>query len=406
LSFKRHDPTGRAFCISYEILAIPAAGSWSFWVDTEDMSFDSHWADTPPAAPSTRVRGNRVVALLLVLAMSLGGGIIGGLIGAKASDSSSNGGPLVTAAPIKPQNIGKTDVARAAAAIAPSIVTIDSLSGTGESIGTGIIVSSDGEIITNNHVVEGTESVRVRLNGTTAPITAKVLATDAGNDMALIKLENAKGLTAATFADPASIAVGDPVVAVGYALALDGGPSVTAGIVSALNRTLTDSNGALNGLIQTDAAISSGNSGGPLINLNGQVIGINTAVANGDSNTAANNIGFAIGVAEVQRVAALLRADAGGTVRQQGYLGISLTDRKDGGAGAVVAEVQANSPADKAGLKVNDIVLQINGQVITGQGALIAFVRDSAPGDVIKIKVERDGVTKDLTATLVARPKG
>ena len=369
------------------------------------MSFESHWADTPPAAPTARPRGNRVVALLLVLAMSIGGGIVGGLIGSKASDSSSNGGPLVTAAPIKPENIGKTDIARAASTIAPSIVTIDSLSGTGESIGTGIIVSSDGEIITNNHVVEGSTSVRVRLNGTTAPITANVLATDAGNDMALIKLVNAKGLTAATFADPASIAVGDPVVAVGYALALDGGPSVTAGIVSALNRTLTDSNGALNGLIQTDAAISSGNSGGPLINLNGQVVGINTAVANGDSNTAANNIGFAIGVAEVQRVAALLRADAGGAVRAQGYLGISLSDRKDGGAGALVAEVQADSPADKAGLKVNDIVLQINGQVITGQGALIAVVRDSAPGDVIKIKVERDGVTKDLTATLVARPK-
>ena len=161
----------------------------------------------------------------------------------------------------------------------------------------------------------------------------------------------------------------------------------------------------MNGLIQTDAAISSGNSGGPLINLNGQVVGINTAVANGNSSTAANNIGFAIGVAEVQRVAAQLRADAGGTVRAQGYLGISLSDRTDGGAGAVIGEVQANSPADKAGLKVNDIVLEINDQAITGQGALIAIVRDSAPGDVLQIKVERDGVAKDLTATLVARPK-
>jgi putative serine protease PepD len=272
-------------------------------------------------------------------------------------------------------------------------------------VGTGIIVSSDGEILTNNHVVEGSTSVRVRLNGTTAPIMAKVIAGDAGNDLALLKLTNASGLTAATFADSESIAVGDPVVAVGYALALDGGPSVTSGIVSALNRTLTDSNGALDGLIQTDAAISSGNSGGPLINLNGQVIGINTAVANGNSSRAANNIGFAIGVAEVQRVAAQLRADAGGTVREQGYLGISLTDRQDGGAGAVVGEVQADSPADKAGLKVNDIVLQINGQAISGQGAVIAIVRDSAPGDVIKIKVERNGATKDLTATLVARPK-
>jgi putative serine protease PepD len=139
--------------------------------------------------------------------------------------------------------------------------------------------------------------------------------------------------------------------------------------------------------------------------LNGQVVGINTAVANGNSSTAANNIGFAIGVAEVQRVAAFLRADAGGAVRAQGYLGISLTDRKDGGAGAVISEVQADSPADKAGLKVNDIVLEINDQAITGQGALIAIVRDSAPGDVIKIKVERGGVAKDLTATLVARPK-
>jgi S1-C subfamily serine protease len=369
------------------------------------MSFESHWANTPPPAPTARPRGNRVVALLLVLAMSLGGGIVGGLIGANSSSSSSSGGPLVTAAPIKPENIGKTDIARAAAAIAPSIVTIDSLSDSGESVGTGIIVTSDGEILTNNHVVEGSTSVRVRLNGTTAPLMAKVLATDAGNDLALIKLVNAKGLTAATFADPESIAVGDPVVAVGYALGLDGGPSVTSGIISALNRTLTDSDGALNGLIQTDAAISSGNSGGPLINLNGQVVGINTAVANGDSSTAANNIGFAIGVAEVQRVAALLRADAGGEERAQGYLGISLRDRTDGGAGAVVGEVEDNSPADKAGLKVNDIVLEINGQAITGQGALIAIVRDSAPGDVIKIKVERDSSVKDLKATLVARPK-
>ena len=133
-------------------------------------------------------------------------------------------------------------------------------------------------------------------------------------------------------------------------------------------------------------------------------MGINTAVANGDRSTAANNIGFAIGVAEVNRVTKLLRADAGGTPRSQGYLGISLGDREDGGAGAVISEVQADSPAEKAGIKVNDIVLEINGQSITGQGALIAIVRDSAPGDVIKIKVERGGVAKNLTATLDARP--
>lgn len=374
-------------------------------VDTENMSFDSHWTNTPPAAPTSgRSPGSRVLALALVLVTAFGAGVVGGVVGSSNTSTSGNS-KLVTASTINPKEVGDTNIARAVAVIAPSVVTIDSVGNNSESVGTGIIISSDGEILTNNHVVEGSSSVRVRLAGATSPITAKVLASDASNDMALIKLVDVKGLTAATFADEKSIAVGDTAVAVGYALALDGGPSVTAGIVSALNRTLTDSNGALNGLIQTDAAISSGNSGGPLINLKGQVIGINTAVANGNSSTAANNIGFAIGVAEVQRVSKILHGETDGAVRSQGYLGISLGDRKDGGAGAVISEVQADSPADKAGLKVNDIVLQINGQVITGQGALIAAVRDSSPGDVIKIKVERDGVKKDITATLVARPK-
>ena len=369
------------------------------------MSFESHWTNTPPAAPaSSRSRSSRVLALALVLIIAFGAGVVGGVVGSSSTSTSSNN-KLVTASTINPKDVGDTNIARAVAVIAPSVVTIDSVSSNSESVGTGVIISSDGEILTNNHVVEGSTDVRVRLAGATSPITAKVLATDASNDLALIKLVDVKGLTAATFADESSIAVGDTAVAVGYALALDGGPSVTAGIVSALNRTLTDSSGALNGLIQTDAAISSGNSGGPLINLKGQVIGINTAVANGDSSTAANNIGFAIGVAEVQRVAKILHGETDGNVRAQGYLGISLGDRKDGGSGAVISEVQADSPADKAGLKVNDIVLQINGQLITGQGALIAIVRDSSPGDVIKIQVERDGIKKDITATLVARPK-
>jgi S1-C subfamily serine protease len=138
--------------------------------------------------------------------------------------------------------------------------------------------------------------------------------------------------------------------------------------------------------------------------LQGQVVGINTAVATSDYVSSANNIGFAIGVAEVQRVADILQAEASGTKRAQGYLGISLSDRNDGGSGAVISEVQADSPADKAGIKVQDIVLEINDQAVTGQGALIAIIRDSQPGDTVTIVVERDGVRKTLTATLVSRP--
>lgn len=368
---------------------------------------DSHWINTPPQAPTSAGRkGSRLVVALAIVGMAFGAGLAGGLIGSNLNDSSPGSGnsPLVTAAPVKSGDIGDTNVARAAEVIAPSVVTIDSVSSSGEAVGTGIIISSDGEILTNNHVVEGSETARVRLYGSTSPIIADVLATDPSNDMALIKLRDTTGLVAATFADPESIAVGDPVVAVGYALALDGGPSVTSGIISALNRTLQlDSETFLNALIQTDAAISSGNSGGPLINMNGQVIGINTAVATGGMSSSANNIGFAIGVAEVQRVNRILHEIADGGTRRQGFLGISLGRRDDGGAGAVIGEVTSGSPADKAGVKVNDIVLSINEQPIIGDEALVAIIRDSAPGETITIVVERDGKKVTLTATLVAR---
>lgn len=374
-----------------------------------NWSSDSHWVNTPPTPPVETGRGSalaRIAVLLAMFAVGVGGGVLGGIIvGGTGSDGGSRS-PLVTAAPVDPSRVGNTDIAKAWKAIAPSVVTIDSVGSDGEAIGTGIIVTSDGEVITNEHVVRDARTVRVRLNGATSAVRARVLASDPGNDLALLKIENASGLTAATFADPGSISIGDPVVAVGYALNLDGGPSVTSGIVSALDRTLQDENGALNGLIQTDAAISSGNSGGPLINLNGQVVGVNTAVATGGMTSTANNIGFAIGVAEVKRVADILRRESAGEDRPQGYLGIGLRDRNDGGSGAVVAEVEADSPADKAGLRVDDIILEINGQTITGQGALIGIIRDSAPGEKVTITIERDGERQTLTATLVARPEG
>ena len=369
---------------------------------------DSHWIYTPPQLPNKRPLAARIAAVVLVVSIAFGGGLVGGLIGGALTDTAqeATNSPLVTAAPVKSGDIGDSAVAKAAEVIAPSVVTIDSVSNTGEAVGTGIIITSDGEILTNNHVVEGSKTARVRLYGSTDPITADVLATDPSNDMALIKLRNKTGLVAATFADPESIAVGDPVVAVGYALALDGGPSVTSGIISALNRTLQlDNETFLNALIQTDAAISSGNSGGPLINMNGQVIGINTAVANGGFNSAANNIGFAIGVKEVNRVNAILHDIAKGGSRQQGFLGISLGRRTDGGAGAVIGDVTPNSPAAKAGVRVNDIVLSINDQPVAGDEGLVAIIRDSAPGEKITLVVERDGKKVTLEATLVARPQ-
>ena len=300
------------------------------------------------------------------------------------------------------------DVAAVADFIAPSVVTISadievSGLGGGGSVGTGVITTTDGEILTNAHVVENATEIRVRLTGETEPRQAELLAIDPGNDLALLRIAG-DDFVPATFAEPESVRIGDAVVAMGFALDLDGAPSVTLGIVSALERTITIDDGALDGLIQTDAAISSGNSGGPLVNALGQVVGINTAVARGDFTTAASNIGFAISVEEVLRVVGQLREQASGTVRDEGFLGVSLGDRRDGGQGALIGEVEPDSPAEAAGLLDSDIVIAVDGNTVDGAAGLVAAIRDREPGDEVEITVIRDGETVDLIATLTDRP--
>jgi putative serine protease PepD len=256
--------------------------------------------------------------------------------------------------------------------------------------------------LTNAHVVAGSTSVTVRFVGETEPRKATVLASDPGNDMALLKID-ATNLKAATFAQPGTIRIGDQVIAIGYALALDGGPSVTSGIISALKRTIITESGALNGLIQTDAAISSGNSGGPLVNLRGEVVGINTAVARSDVNQAANNVGFSISVDEIGPVLELLRSQASGEVREEGFLGVGLAARTDGGQGAIITSVQPDSPASLAGIQEEDIVLSVDGEPIDGQAGLVASIRDAAPGQTVEIEILRGAKRLTVKATLVAR---
>ncbi|MCB0967204.1 MAG: trypsin-like peptidase domain-containing protein, partial [Ilumatobacter sp.] len=305
-------------------------------------------------------------------------------------------------------NLPALDVAAVAAYIAPSVVTISAdvdggVSGAGTSVGTGVITTTDGEILTNAHVVEEATAIRVRLAGESEPREATLLAADAGNDLALLRIEG-DDFAAAEFADPESIELGDEVMAIGFALDLDGDPSVTKGIVSALNRTIvTSSDAVLDGLIQTDAAISSGNSGGPLVNSLGQVVGINTAVARGDTFTAATNIGFAISAAEALPVIDSLRQQADGTPREEGFLGVSLADRTDGGQGAIIATVEEGTPADDAGLLEGDIVIEIDDAPIEGIAGLVAAVRDLEPGDEVHIVALREGELLEFTVTLASR---
>lgn len=373
----------------------------------------------PPPPPKVKTRRKlRTLALaFVVVAIGFGSGILGTIavdewditIGSTRISGSSNA-PLVTSeVGSDDPSLGTTVIAQVVNMLADSVVTINSqisdASGEGEATGTGVVLTADGEILTNAHVVADSTSVSVRFAGETEPRIATVLASDAGNDLALLKID-ATNLKPATFAQPGTIRIGDQVIAIGYALALDGGPSVTSGIISALKRTIITESGALNGLIQTDAAISSGNSGGPLVNLRGEVVGINTAVARSDVNQAANNVGFSISVDEIGPVLEQLRSQASGVARQEGFLGVGLAARTDGGQGAIITSVQPDSPASLAGIQQDDIVLSVDGEPIDGQAGLVAAIRDAAPGQTVEIEILRGVKRLTVKATLVARDQG
>ncbi len=391
---------------------IDALASNQFPPPTLQMQFEAEQQTSDESTQRPRRRG----AFFGVMVLAAIFGVIGGVAGTYIAQDANlvdlqkkQTVTQITSAPVvvaDGEEITDSIIAQVATRLANSVVTITSTisdeTGGGRGVGTGVVLTSDGEILTNAHVVEDASEVVVRFAGETEPRVAKVLASDLGNDLALLKID-ATGLTAATFAKPGSVRIGDTVIAIGYALALDGGPTVTSGIISALKRTIETESGALNSLIQTDAAISSGNSGGPLVNLKGEVVGINTAVARGDSESAANNIGFSISVEEVLVVIEQLRAQANGAKRQEGFLGVGLTGREDGGQGAIITNVQADSPADLAGILIDDIVLSVDGEPIDGQLGLVASIRDAIPGQVVKIEVSRAGKRMIFEVTLIAR---
>ena len=273
---------------------------------------------------------------------------------------------------------------------------------TSAASGSGFIFSKDGYILTNFHVVEDSNSITVSMyDGKTHK--AKLVGYDESNDVAVLKIE-AENLVPVVLGNSDNLNVGDSVVAIGNPLG-ELTFSLTSGSISAKDREITMSNGATMRLMQTDCAINSGNSGGALFNLYGEVIGITNAKYSSSSSSSASidNIGFAIPINKARAIAQSIIEK--GYVSKP-YIGISATtvsaETQSYGLpqGAAIKSVVDNSPAATAGLKVNDIITHINGKTITGSSELSAIVADSAVGDVLKLTVYRQGQTLEISVTV------
>lgn len=300
-----------------------------------------------------------------------------------------------------------------ASEVSGSVVSIQAALSNGTAKGSGAIVSAKGYIVTNNHVISGAQQIQVTLsNG--QMYTAQVVGTDTTTDLAVIKLDNPPSdLKAVEFADSDKLAVGEDVMAIGNPLGYD--DTATTGIVSALNRpvTVTDDSGSdiVTNAVQIDAAINPGNSGGPTFNAAGQVIGINSSIAStaASSDSAGSiGIGFAIPSNLVKRVANEIIKD--GKVKHVG-LGVTITTgtvEADGvtRAGAKVtagtsgSAVVSGSPADKAGLKVGDVIVAYDGNAVSSTYSLLGYVRASALNDKVTLTIVRGGKTMDVEVTL------
>jgi putative serine protease PepD len=374
----------------------------------------------PPQPPRPRRSGRRAAIAGLALACAVGGGAAGAAVGIAVHGGSSPttltsvGAPASTETAAQPQ---PGSYAAIAAKVLPSVVSID-VSGSGEEdTGSGVIIRSDGYILTNNHVVAAAAqggSVRVTFNDGSST-SASIVGTDATSDLAVIKVSRT-GLTAATLGDAGSAHVGDQVLAIGSPLGLSG--TVTEGIISAKDRPVETSDSQQQSLfgggspattvidaIQTDAAINPGNSGGALVDMAGRVIGINSAIATvggggfGGGQSGNIGVGFAIPINQAKVIAEQLITTGHAS---HSVLGVSIADAtaNDGSDLVVVRQVSAGGPAQQAGLQVGDVITAVDGSRVSSADALVAAIRAKAPGTSVQITYQRGGTSHTVSVTL------
>ncbi|MEU6134463.1 trypsin-like peptidase domain-containing protein [Nocardioides sp. NPDC047086] len=369
-----------------------------------------------PGAPVKKRAAGRtgLVAAVLAGALVAGGAAgVGGaaVYGALNDDGSGGGANTPATSQVVDAKAPEGSIEKVSAKVLPSVVKIEVTSQQGSGSGSGVVISSDGTILTNNHVVElaangGTVTVDFN-DGTKA--SAEVLGTDPLTDTAVIKAKGVSDLTPITIGKSSNLTVGQSVVAIGSPFGLDS--TVTTGIVSALDRPVNvgvDQSGAATvyPAVQTDAAINPGNSGGALVDLNGNLVGINASIRSGGATSedaGSIGIGFAIPIDEIQPIVEQLEKGEQATHAQ---FGISVSDAPQAQSGqtsvtgAQVQEVGNGSTAEKAGLEKGDIITKVDDHVITGSDSLVATVRSYRPDDKVDVSWSRNGEEQTAKVTL------
>ncbi|MDG4768134.1 trypsin-like peptidase domain-containing protein [Solwaraspora sp. WMMD406] len=379
-------------------------------VDVPTAGPASGVAPEPVSDPDQAPRRGLTPVLLVSVITALLAGSLGGALGFAFAVRGGGVGTTLGAAPGGPPGPVQRPAdsfAGVAARVLPSVVTVQVSSSGGQSVGSGFVATADGYVITNDHVV-GVGATRATVlfsDGTTAEAT--VVGQEPESDIAVLKV-NQTGLTPVEFGDSDAIAVGDPVLAFGSPLALTN--TVTSGIVSALDRTIQagEPGGQVRyyAAIQTDAAVNQGNSGGPLVDGAGRVVGVNSVIKSlaADEETAGNiGLAFAIPINHAKRLTQEI-IDTGSARRT--IFGAQVTDvARTPGAGVRLSAVDGDGPAAAAGLRAGDVVLRIDGRPLDQATDLIALVRKYAPGSVVTVEYRRGNETRSASVTLAADAK-
>jgi S1-C subfamily serine protease len=408
---------------------MPPAGSEVFGASVPS------WAPPPPPAPPIsnslwhRIAAGVVVAA--VVAAAAGAGIGWSL--ARAINPHPGTAQTITQpapqpqtqpeSPIQPAPIqpapsigGSLNASAIAAKVDPAVVDINTVVGSGQAAGTGMIITSNGLVLTNNHVIDRSTAIQVTIFGRSQTYTAHVVGAAPSSDIAVLQIEGVTGVPTVGFASSASANVGDAIVALGNALGRGGAPAVSQGTITALDQTITASAGGgkseqLSGMLQSDATIYPGDSGGPLVNSSGQVIGMITAGDVQGFRSSASNVNYAIASDTLLSVVNQIRsgqASPGLVYGQVGYIGVSVQSLDAASAaqlglsvssGALVVGVQSGSPAEGAGITRNSVITAVAGTQITSLDTLSTVLLGHRPGERVSIAWVNQGGSH--TATLV-----